>query len=162
MIRKKNEAGFTLIELMIVIAIIGVLAAIAIPMFSSYRMKSYNSAALSDLKNLQTTQVALSADTGDYEALVLTTGDGTKKTIGNTEVSISNDNMMYSLVDTNKVSYVIVSKHIKGNITYAYDSDSTVIYMNDALYAAGVVLADPIKASTSGALEESLAGWKVK
>ena len=43
--RKLNKKGFTLIELMIVIAIIGILAAIAIPQFAAYRAKSYNSAA---------------------------------------------------------------------------------------------------------------------
>ncbi len=44
----RNRKGFTLIELMIVIAIIGILAAIAIPNFISYRNKSYCSGVESD------------------------------------------------------------------------------------------------------------------
>ncbi len=52
--RKNNQKGFTLIELMIVIAIIGILAAIAIPQFSAYRAKGYNAGALTDVRNLKT------------------------------------------------------------------------------------------------------------
>ena len=46
-----NKEGFTLIELMIVIAIIGILAAIAIPNFIAYRNKSYCTQAESDAQN---------------------------------------------------------------------------------------------------------------
>jgi type IV pilus assembly protein PilA len=64
--RKLNKKGFTLIELMIVIAIIGILAAIAIPQFASYRQKSYNSASQSDLRNVKTNLEAYYADYQEY------------------------------------------------------------------------------------------------
>lgn len=61
-----DKKGFTLIELMIVIAIIGILAAIAIPQFAKYRRKAYNSSALSDLKNVRTEIEAYYADHDSY------------------------------------------------------------------------------------------------
>ncbi len=60
--RVNREKGFTLIELLVVIAIIAILAAIAIPQFARYRMRAFNSAAESDLRNLATAEEALYAD----------------------------------------------------------------------------------------------------
>jgi len=82
--KKANEKGFTLIELMIVIAIIGILAAIAIPNFISYRNKSFCSRAETDANNIAGavadyfaipthTQIA----TADLNMTMLTSGDNT-------------------------------------------------------------------------------------
>ena len=70
---KAIQKGFTLIELMIVIAIIGVLAAIALPMYQDYITKSQVTRVYAELKNAQRL-----ADVELFEGRIpsLTAGDG--------------------------------------------------------------------------------------
>jgi len=70
----KKEKGFTLIELMIVVAIIGILAAIAIPQFSSYRLKAFNAAAQADLRNVMTSEEASYAEAQEYYKIATAIG----------------------------------------------------------------------------------------
>lgn len=64
--RKSNQKGFTLVELMIVVAIIGILAAIAIPQFAKYRARAQNSSAVSDMRNLKTDLEGYNAEWTQY------------------------------------------------------------------------------------------------
>ncbi len=62
-------SGFTLIELFLVVAIIGILAAIAIPMFKIHVNRSTNSAAVSDLRNFKTQIESAYANNQQYPGL---------------------------------------------------------------------------------------------
>jgi prepilin-type N-terminal cleavage/methylation domain-containing protein len=79
---RKNKEGFTLIELMIVIAIIGILAAIAIPNFISYRNKAYCSATENDAH-------AIAAALADYYAIP---GNNTVPSVAGLGVTVSDGN----------------------------------------------------------------------
>ena len=74
---RKNK-GFTLIELMIVVAIIGIMAAIAIPNFISYMCKSKQTEAKTNLGAIATSQEAYAAETNTYSTSFTTIGFVTK------------------------------------------------------------------------------------
>jgi len=102
---KSNSAGFTLIEMMIVIAIIGVLAAIAVPSYKNYTVKSKRADMMAEMQNIASNIEAKKLATGSYTSVKIdglagnfprqgsaaytiaitpssTTADGTKLTSG--------------------------------------------------------------------------------
>ena len=107
-ISNKDEKGFTLIELMIVIAIIGILAAIAIPQFNAYRARSYNASAQADARNLMTAQEAYYVDNDTYTSSeALLTGDYGLVTSTGTILTTTGDSVSYTVTsyNTNAGSY---------------------------------------------------------
>jgi type IV pilus assembly protein PilA len=64
--KMRSQKGFTLIELMIVVAIIGILAAIAIPNFLSYQAKARQSEAKTNLGGVYVSETAFFGEQGEY------------------------------------------------------------------------------------------------
>lgn len=106
--KKHAESGFTLIEIMIVIAIIGVLAAIALPNFISYRNKAYCSAAEIDVQKITSAIATYFSDPAN--STVQSTSPGMP--VSGTELSYGNQ---YTLTPLGTSSYRITVTDATGN-----------------------------------------------
>lgn len=108
--RPRREGGFTLIELMIVVAIIGVLASIAIPVYQTHIVKSKQSEARTTLGAVYTNEVLYQSENGTY---------------GATEAAIGMDmrgRQLYSAVAFSNVTAATFTATMTANL----DNDGTV------------------------------------
>ena len=119
-LRQRNEKGFTLIELMIVVAIIGILAASAVPNFLSYRAKGYNAQAQSDAKNFYTACVANSTGTTDQAFGVGALPDGYQG------ADPSAGTFTYTAA-TGVIACTAAFTHASGTKTYTLDAAGVII-----------------------------------
>jgi type IV pilus assembly protein PilA len=112
----KNEGGFTLIEILTVIVIIGILSVIAIPQYSFYKVRAYDSISKSDIYGVYSSCRAYWADNPKEPCSL---SDAFSPIYG----FIKSDGVVLTIENETKGSFKATSSHLQGTNIYEIGPD---------------------------------------
>ena len=124
---KIMHKGFTIVELLIVIVIIGILAAISIVAYNGVQNKAYNSAVQSDLRQLATKLSLYESDQNRYPSTLAQLESLQFKVSKNAYTANSTDNnLIYCYSTTNDSTYAVFAR-AKSGTTYTINSQNSSV-----------------------------------
>ncbi|MDQ6974317.1 MAG: hypothetical protein Q9M10_05490, partial [Mariprofundaceae bacterium] len=109
----------------VVVAIIGILASIAVPQFSAYRTKAFNSSALSDLRNIATGEEAYYVDQQTYVNLPAIVGFSAS--LANLPGVRLSKNICARVINATTTDFTLQTENLNGDISYTISQSGNLL-----------------------------------
>ncbi len=115
----KSETGFTLLELLVAVGIIGILASIAIPQFNAYRQRAFDARCKSDLVSAANAQDAYYIDWGVFKSCA----DSATCLSSLPDLRLS-DGVLMATTSVTTQYFVMTATHPQARATFTWNSDA--------------------------------------